>query len=175
MPWHLGTLHPTRTPSGKSLFDGDRTQGLGLLYNLVIKYEYLHQYGRDVRDLLHCVQDHCEPYPHRGRPDGGAPDNFTSDMQDGMALACVLHAHFADLIDLAMVSGIENALDNNLLALAGTQASRPSRHGKPVPDRCSVCFVVAALERIGEGAAARRQRQAGGRDRAGIGSGENSC
>ena len=73
----------------------------------------------DVRDLLRWVQEQCEPYPQRGRPDGDPPQNFTSDMQDGMALACVLHAHFTDLIDVdEMVPGAENALENNQRVLA---------------------------------------------------------
>lgn len=97
----------------KNLFDGDRTLVLGLIYTLIVKYE-VHRYGRDVRDLLRWVQDHCAAYT-LGQL---YPQNFTSDMRDGTALACVLHAHFSDLIDIdLMQTGNDDAsaviLQNN--------------------------------------------------------------
>jgi actinin-like protein len=105
----------------KNLFDGDRTLVLGLMYTLIVKYE-VHRYGRDVRDLLRWVQERCAPYAHRGRPDGEAPHNFTTDMRDGMALACVLHSHFDDLIDIeAMKPGNGAALENNRRVLAALE------------------------------------------------------
>lgn len=83
----------------KNLFDGDRTLVLGLIYTLIIRYE-VNRYGRDVRDLLRWVQDRCVAYANRGRPDNNLPQNFTSDMRNGVALACVLHSYFEDLIDI---------------------------------------------------------------------------
>ena len=81
----------------KNVFDGDRTRVLGLVYTLIVKYE-VHRYGRDVRDLLRWMQNHCAAYAHLLGCQ--RPHNFTTDMRDGIALAGVLHSHFPDLIDI---------------------------------------------------------------------------
>lgn len=110
----------------KNLFDGDRKLVLGLMYTLIIKYE-VKRYSRDVRDLLRWVQEHCVAYAHRERA-VLPPQNFTTDMRDGVALACVLHAHFEDLIDIdAMHFHMERGdtaaalLDNNEILAAALE------------------------------------------------------
>jgi len=113
----------------KNLFDGDHTLVLGLIYTLIVKYE-VHRYGRDVRDLLRWVQGHCAGYTHWGL-DSQPPRNFTSDMRDGIALACVLHSHFQDLIDIDAMQRCDSDTGAGLLENNERVAAALERIGVP--------------------------------------------